>query len=76
MADRIIVIDYSFSFSVKKAVKLYVAIFFSVKKKEKKLSFSLGQFNVDYITHCCYRPECLRGILFKMATTAIVKKTI
>ena len=35
MADRIVVIDYSFSFSVKKAVKLYVAIFFSVKKKEE-----------------------------------------
>ena len=76
MAYRIVVIDYSFSFSVKKAVKLYVAIFFSVKKKKKKLSFALGQFNVDYIMHRCYRPECLWGILFKMATTAIVKKTI
>ena len=28
MAYRMVVIDYSFSFSVKKAVKLYVAIFF------------------------------------------------
>ena len=35
MAYRIVVIDYSFSFSVKKAVKLYVAIFFSVKKKRR-----------------------------------------
>ena len=35
MAYRMVVIDYSFSFSVKKAVKLYVAIFFSVEKNEE-----------------------------------------
>ena len=35
MAYRMVVIDYSFSFSVKKAVKLYVAIFFSEKKREE-----------------------------------------
>ena len=99
MADRIVVIDYSFSFSVKKAVKLYVAIFFSVKKKEETVipswtiqcglyhqprpqGFSLNFLREKpwgrgcYITNRCYRPECLWGILFKMATTAIVKKTI
>ena len=76
MAYRIVVIDYSFSFSVKKSGQaLCCNIFFSEKKK-KKLSFPLGQFNVDYIMHRCYRPECFQGILFKMATTAIVKKTI
>ena len=35
MAYRMVVIDYSFSLSVKKAVKLYVAIFFSEKKREE-----------------------------------------
>ena len=76
----IVATDCSFSFSVKEAAKLFVAIFFSMKKKKKKwkkkLSCPLGQFNVDYIMYRCYRPECLWGILFKMATTTIVKKTI
>ena len=76
MAFRIVAIDYSFSFPVKKAAKLYVDIFFSVKKKRKKLSCPLGQFNADYIMHRSYRPECLWGIIFKMATTTIVKMTI
>ena len=50
----IVAIDLFRSFSVKKAAKL---------------SCPLGQFNVDYIMYPCYRPECLWGILFKMATT-------
>ena len=28
------------------------------------------------MSHRCHRPECLWGVLFNMATTTIVKKTI
>ena len=60
-------------FSEKSGQALCCHIFFSEKKK-KKLSCPLGQFNVDYMIYRCYRPECLWGILFKMATTTIVKE--
>ena len=68
----IVALGFSFSFSfffflqVKKAAMVYVAIlFFSGEKKTKKPH--------KYRYH---RPECLWGVLFKMATTTIVKKTI
>ena len=70
---------FFFFFSERSGQALCCHIFFNEKKKKKwkkKLSCPLGQFNVDYIMYRCYRPECLWGILFKMATTTIVKKTI
>ena len=41
--------------------------FFSVGKKETKKKTHKYRY---------HRPECLWGVLFKMATTTIVKKTI
>ena len=40
--------------------------FFSAKKRKKKKSV---------MPQCCHRPACLWGVLFKMATTTIVRKT-
>ena len=54
-----------FFLQVKKAAMVYVAILFFSGKKNKK--------NHKYRYH---RPECLWGVLLKMATTTIVKKTI
>ena len=54
---------FSFSvpfFSVKKAAMVYVVIlFFSVRKKKR---------NVPVMRYRCHTPECLWGVLFKMAT--------
>ena len=38
--------------------------------------FSVGKKNQKKHKYRYHRPECLWGVLFKMATTTIVKKTI